>query len=274
RGSAIDRQPVFSPDGEWVMFSSNRSGNLEVWKASTTTGAIRRLTDDPAQDWDPAFTPDGKGMLWSSSRTGHFEIWIGRTDGTGARQLTRDGVDAENPTMTPDGKWVIYNSSNPAQSGLWKIRADGTEATRIVPGAWSTPEVSPDGEWVAFRTQVLPRVLNLARISDGRLEPMRIRPSGQNTTGRPRWTPDGRALAWNTYNEAGESGVLVQEFIPGADTSARRRPFAGFDRGQEVDSFAISRDGLHLVQAISDGLDSLLLAEGVPGVEPPRPTRP
>jgi Tol biopolymer transport system component len=270
RGNAIDRQPVFSPDGEWVMFSSNRSGNLEVWKASITTGAIRRLTDDPAQDWDPAFTPDGKGMLWSSSRTGHFEIWIGDADGTGARQLTNDGVDAENPTMTPDGKWVVYNSSSPAHSGIWKIRADGGGAVNIVPGAWSTPEVSPDGAWVAFRTQGLPRIVHLARVSDGRLEAMTIPMGMQNTGGRPRWIPDGRALLFNGYNAAGEAGVFVQEFVPGVDTSARRRPFAGFDHGQEVDSFAISRDGVHFVQALSDTLDSLLLAEGVPGIEPPQ----
>ena len=269
RGNANDRQPVFSPDGEWVMFSSNRSGNLEVWKASTSTGAIRRLTDDPAQDWDPAFSPDGRQMLWSSNRTGHFEIWIGNADGTGARQLTNDGVDAENPTMTPDGKWVVYNSSNPAHSGVWKIRADGAEATRLVPGAWSTPEVSPDGEWVAFRTRVLPRVIHVARLSDGRVEPMRIVASPTLIAGRPRWMPDGR-LAWNGYNETGESGVFVVDFLPGVDTSARRRPLAGFDRGQEIDSIAISRDGLDMVQAITDSIDSLLLAEGVPGIEPPQ----
>jgi Tol biopolymer transport system component len=89
-GNSIDRQPAFSPDGEWVIFSSNRSGNLDLYKLSTGSGAIRRITEDAADDWDPAFTPDGRQIIWSSARGGHFEVWICDADGTGARQLTRD----------------------------------------------------------------------------------------------------------------------------------------------------------------------------------------
>ncbi|HEV8200868.1 MAG TPA: protein kinase [Candidatus Polarisedimenticolia bacterium] len=272
RGNASDRQPIFSPDGEWVMFSSNRSGNLELWKVSITTGAIRRLTDDPAQDWDPAFTPDGRGMVWSSSRTGHFEIWSGNADGTGARRLTDDGVDAENPTMTPDGAWVVYNSSNPDKTGIWKIRADGTQATRLVPGSWSTPDVSPDGQWVAFRTRAIPRVVRVARVSDGRLEPQVIGSNaGFNNNARPRWLTSGREILFNDTDEDGNGGIFAQAFVPGTDTARTRRLLAGLDTGQPIDSYAISPDGTHMVQAIADTLDSLLLAEGVPGIEPPGP---
>jgi Tol biopolymer transport system component len=274
RGNAIDRQPVFSPDGEWVMFSSNRSGNLELWKVSIPTGSIRRLTDDPAQDWDPAFTPDGRGILWSSSRSGHFEIWAGNADGTGARRLTDDGVDAENPTMTADGTWVVYNSSNPEKSGIWKIRPDGTQATRLVPGFWSTPELSPDGAWVAFRTRTIPRVLHIARLSDGRMEPFAAGSnSGFSNNARPRWLASGREVVFNDTDDKGNGGVFAQAFVPGTDTARTRRLLAGLDTGQPIDSFAISPDGTHIVQAIADTLDSLILAEGVPGVEPPRPNR-
>jgi Tol biopolymer transport system component len=274
RGNAVDRQPVFSPDGEWVMFSSNRSGNLELWKVSITNGSIRRLTDDPAQDWDPAFTPDGRGILWSSSRSGHFEIWAGNADGTAARRVTDDGVDAENPTMTPDGRWIVYNSSNPEKSGIWKIRPDGTEATRVLPGFWSTPDVSPDGKWVAFRTREAPRVLRVARLSDGRLEPFPFGGfSGFNSNARPRWLASGREVLFNSTDDKGNGGVFAQAFVPGTDTARTRRLLAGLDTGQPIDSFAISPDGTHIVQAIADTLDSLILAEGVPGVEPPRPNR-
>jgi eukaryotic-like serine/threonine-protein kinase len=133
-----------------VVFSSNRSGNLDLWEVSTKSEVVRRLTEDQAEDWDPVFADGGRHILWSSNRTGHFEIWVADADGTGARQLTHDGVDAENPTPTPDGRWIVYASTNPAKEGLWKIRADGAEATRIVPSNYAYPEVSPDGRAIAF----------------------------------------------------------------------------------------------------------------------------
>ena len=107
RGNSTDRQPVYSPDGEWVVFSSDRSVNLDLWAVSTKSGAFRRLTRDAADDWDPAFMPDGR-IVWSSNRSGPFEIWIAEADGSGARQLTNDGLSAQNPTATPDGQWVVY----------------------------------------------------------------------------------------------------------------------------------------------------------------------
>ncbi|HXT21074.1 MAG TPA: protein kinase, partial [Thermoanaerobaculia bacterium] len=74
RGNSNDRQPVYSPDGRRIVFSSNRSGNLDVWALELATGSVRRLTDHPGDDWDPALMPDGR-LLWSSNRSGHFEVW-------------------------------------------------------------------------------------------------------------------------------------------------------------------------------------------------------
>ena len=118
RGSSIDRQPVVSPDGNSVLFASNRSRNLDLWVLSRRDGSLQRLTDDAAADWDPAWTPDGKGIIWSSNRGGNFEIWTAAADGSGARQVTHDGFDAENPVMTPDGQWILHWSANPGKVGI------------------------------------------------------------------------------------------------------------------------------------------------------------
>lgn len=269
-GNSIDRQPALSPDGEWAIFSSNRSGNLDLYKVSTSSGSIRRITEDAADDWDPAFTPDGRRIVWSSSRGGHFEIWICDADGTGARQLTNDGLDAENPTATPDSEWIIYNSTNPKAPGIWKIRIDGSDATLIMPGTWSTPEVSPDGAWVATRTGTQPRALRIARIRDGEMQPFPIALPGGNQNGRPRWLPDGKAIAFIATNEAGVRGISVQDFSPGRDTTATRRPLIEFDVNTDVESFGIAPDGTHVIFSIPEEINSLMLAEGLPGIEPPR----
>src|SRR6266487_588440 len=69
-GNSTDRQPTYSPDGQWVAFSSNRGGNLDLWAVNRANGTVRRLTDDAADDWDPSYSPDGRRLLWGSNRSG------------------------------------------------------------------------------------------------------------------------------------------------------------------------------------------------------------
>jgi Tol biopolymer transport system component len=272
RGNSSDRQPAYTPDGKTVIFSSNRSGNLDLWTIATDGGTVRRITDDGAEDWDPAFTPDGKKVVWSSGRSGNLEIWIANADGSGARQISHDGVDAENPTATADGQWIVYASFNPAKTGIWKVRPDGTQATRIVNARSSVPEVSPDGQYVSFlfdgRT---PRaVVRIARISDGKdmgyAIPVPVIRRSSAILGRTRWTPDGKSIAFLAQNDEGVNGVFLQDFVPGSDTSATRRPFGGFDHERATESFGISPDGTILTVAGWEQLFSLFSIEGVPGV--------
>jgi serine/threonine protein kinase/Tol biopolymer transport system component len=266
RGNSIDRQPVVSPDGRWVLFSSTRGGGLDLWKLSLETGAAKRITEDPADDWDPAFTRDGAGILWSSSRSGVFEIWMCDADGLGARQVTHDGVDAENPAATPDKAWIVYNSGNPAHSGIWRIHPDGSGAMRLVPGTWSTPELSPDGRFIVFRAGAEPRSVHVARFEDGALLDIPIEVSTESLSARPRWLPDGRSFAFTGLDAMGVRGVFVQPFVPGTDTRASRRPLAGFDPGAPVESFGIAPDGKHVILSKNDRIQSLMLVEGVSGL--------
>jgi len=264
RAGAEDRQPAYSPDGRRLVFSSNRTGNLDLWLLDTANGEERQLTDDEADDWDPAFTPDGRSLLWSTNRASHFEVWRMAVDGSGARQLTADGADAENPTMTPDGDWVVYNSFHPQKSGIWKVRADGNGATRLVAGATTLPEVSPDGRHVLFVTDYVGRTrgtLRAARTSDGAVVLSTSFPYARLNDGRPRWLPGGGAFAFVAQDDAGVSGVFVQPFTPGADTTAQRRPLVGFDPDAPAESFGISPDGRRLALSTIDARSFLLMAE-------------
>jgi eukaryotic-like serine/threonine-protein kinase len=276
RGNSNDRQPAYSPDGERVIFSSNRSGNLDLWELSTRSGMLRRVTDDPADDWDPAYVPDGKRIIWSSSRSGNLEIWMANADGTGARRITHDEVDAENPTATPDGNWILYCSANPAKMGVWKIRPDGSQASRLVAGYTLLPETSPDGRFVSFVKNILrdSQTLCVMRVADGSAEPFEVRLPIRNantggSVGRSRWMPDGRGIAFIGQNENGIDGIFVQEFVPGKDTSATRRPLCCFDQEDAAESFGMSPHGSSMTVAMWEKVFSLVSAERVPGVLPP-----
>ncbi len=278
RGNSNDRQPSFSSDGDWMAFSSDRSGNLDIWVMSAKTGAIHPITHDAAQDWDPCFSRDGKLLAWSSNRGGHFEVWAAAADGSGAHQVTRDGSDGENPVFSPDGRWIVYVSYNPAKLGIWKIRLDGTEATRLVSGSYVWGEISPDGRYVAFAEALsdltAPLNVEVVRFADGK--PTSFKSRVQNRfggAGRSRWMPDGQSLAFIGVDENGSSGIYIQKFDPDHDTAATRRKLAGFDPEIPTETFGISPDGKHLVLEGLETSSNLALVEGLDRIEPPKRLR-
>jgi Tol biopolymer transport system component len=274
-GSSVDRQPVYAPDGETILFSSNRGGNLDLWTINTRTGAVGQLTDDEARDWDPAYTADGSRIVWSSDRGGNLEIWIANADGSGARQVSSDGMDAENPGVTPDGEWVVYMTSNPDRAGMWKVRVDGTEATQLFDGAAFIPEFSPDGKHVVFNVTSGP---NSNRMVVMELESGEISTFGNLTRnsnyvssadGRARWFADGKSIAFIAAS-GDETGVMVQDFAPGRDTAGTRRRLAGFEPGWTTESFDISPDDQRIVLSRIRPGGTVMLAEHVPHVTPRR----
>jgi Tol biopolymer transport system component len=267
-GLSIDRQPVFSPDGRRLMFSSNRSGNVDIWIMDLDSGRTSRLTDDAAGDWDPAFTPDGQSMLWSSDRSGNMEVWMASIDGSGARQITQDGVDAENPTMTPDEQWIIYSSSADERRGIWKIRPDGSDATLLASGPYLVPEVSPDGRLALFMMiQRLDSHVMVLDVDSGEILgslKLQITERDENIVfGRARWTPDSKSIIYIGQDEEGNSGVFVTEFRPGDSWDSDRRKIAGFDPRFTSESLGMSPDGQQVVISVLKERRTLMRASDV-----------
>jgi serine/threonine protein kinase/Tol biopolymer transport system component len=268
-GPSIDRQPAFSPDGRRIVFSSDRSGSLDLWSLEAATGAVRRLTFDAADDWDPHWSPDGKQLLWSSNRGGHFEVWIADVDGTGARQVTADGVDAENPTMSADGAWIVYSSANPAHSGIWKIRPDGSDAAQLLKGRYQLPELAPKTGWIAATETGLAVAVHPIRIflleDGGTVGEISVVGRGGNI-GRCRWMPDGRTLVVWAENGAHERVLYRQPIVPGRDTTSERVQVAIGDEQRKIETFGVSPLDGRIVISAGWGDTDLMLAEGIPGI--------
>ena len=283
-GDARDRQPVYSPDGGRLRFSSNRSGGLDLWELNLVDDRLRQLTVDPGQDWDPAFGADGESLLWCAERSGVFEVWTANADGSNQRQLSRDGLDAENPGAASDGAWIVYWSGNPEKKGVWRMRPDGQDEEQMVAGDHYQTSVSPDGRWAAC---IVPELHNLRdRVLVIEIETKRVVPfeiaieSGTQfghsvNLGRMRWVQAGPlceelGLAFLGLDEKGRTGVYLQDFDPERDTSSTRRPLAGFHDQLITESFDVAPDGSRVTLSMLEIRRRLLLAEGVPGVLAPR----
>src|SRR5690349_8107741 len=91
---AHDTYPAFSPDGQWIAFSSNRHGSYDVFVVPTAGGHPRRLTFDSAPDMVCGWSPDGKEVLFASTRSPEFppnyELYTVPVEGGRVRRVTVD----------------------------------------------------------------------------------------------------------------------------------------------------------------------------------------
>ena len=71
-----------------IAFASNRDGNFEIYVMDTDGRNPRRLTNNPAIDWDPSWSPDGEHIAFASERDGNFNIYVMDTNGKNPQNLT------------------------------------------------------------------------------------------------------------------------------------------------------------------------------------------
>jgi Tol biopolymer transport system component len=143
---------TISPDGKWLLYDSDLTGNDDAFRLSLAGGEPERLTTDPADDFAPVASPDGKEVAFHSWRSGSRDIFVMRLDGAGVQQVTHSPHQEAQPNWSPDGKALVFTNFETGD-GIWIVRRDGSgqwgkPVQRRVGG--SNPVFSPDGRSIAF----------------------------------------------------------------------------------------------------------------------------
>lgn len=74
--NSLCQQPAWSPDGRRIAFSSDKSGNYDIWVLSLQDWQLKQITIDESLDVRLAWSPDGDKLAFVSTRSGRMEIWI------------------------------------------------------------------------------------------------------------------------------------------------------------------------------------------------------
>ena len=121
---------AWSPDGEWMYFSSDSGGAFHTWRQRFPDGQPEQITSGPTEEEGLALAPDGRSFITAVGLT-QSSIWL--HDGGGDRQISLEGYAFE-PKFTPDGKRLLYNVRKGASSELWVAELDSGRSEPLLPG--------------------------------------------------------------------------------------------------------------------------------------------
>jgi TolB protein len=162
-GAAVDEDASWAPDGRRVVFSSNRSGSVQLHVLDPATGSVKRITSRGTTNAfarEPSWSPLGTVIAFSRSSSTGQDIYTVRPDGTGLRRLTTTAqADENSPDWAPSSSRLTY-TRHTRSAGLvcthavYTVRRDGTGTRRIFDtgcedwhSAWS-----PDGRRIALHS--------------------------------------------------------------------------------------------------------------------------
>lgn len=171
-----DAEPTVSPQGDKIVFTSTRSGDLELYTMNIDGSDVKQITNELGYDGGAFFSPDGTKIIFRSSRPKteaeikeykdllaeglvqptEMELFICNADGSDLRQLTFLGNANWSPFFHPSGNKILFSSNFEAERGfpfnLYLIDLDGKNLERVTHGETfdAFPVFSNNGKYLAF----------------------------------------------------------------------------------------------------------------------------
>ncbi len=170
-----DAEGVYSPLGDKIVFTSVRTGDLELFMMNPDGSGVEQLTDKPGYDGGAFFSRDGQWIVWRASRPqgkeledyqnllqqglirpGQLEIFIMNLEKRQPIQITHNGAANFGPYWHPDGKHIIFSSNMNNPQGrnfdLFLINVDTRKIEQVThyPGFDGFPMFSYDGKKLVF----------------------------------------------------------------------------------------------------------------------------
>ena len=143
-----DTSPQYSPDGQRIVFRSDRGGSDEIWVSTRTGQELRQLTNFRGPlTGTPRWSPDGLWVAFDSRPEGNSDIYVVSELGGPPRRMTADAADDVVPSYSRDGRWLYFASNRTGNWQVWKV--DPRLSAGTAPQA---TQVTRDGGFAAFES--------------------------------------------------------------------------------------------------------------------------
>jgi hypothetical protein len=200
-----------SPDGKLLAISDQSQGRRQslIYTLPVTGGKPTLVTPTGPSYWH-GWSPDGRTLAYCADRGGEFDVFtIPVEGGTETRLTTAKGLD-DGPEYSPDGRSIYFNSVRTGTMQIYRMRPDGAEQEALTGDELNNwfPHPSPDGRtlvFLSFEKGVVGHppnkdvTLRRMTLADRKIDVLARFFGGQGTINVPCWSPDGRKIAFVTY---------------------------------------------------------------------------
>lgn len=200
-----------SPDGNTLVISdqSQTDRKSRIYTLPVTGGKPKLITELAPSYWH-GWSPDGKKLAYCAERNKEFDIYsIGVDGGKETRLTTAQGLD-DGPEYSHDGQFIYFNSNRTGLMQIWRMKQDGAEQTQVFNDEANNwfPHPSPDGKCLVFLTydksvkghpENQHVTLRRLTLSTGKIDILGRFFGGQGTINVPCFSPDGKRIAFVTY---------------------------------------------------------------------------
>ena len=209
---AANRAPIWSNDGQRVIFASNRNGALNLFSLPAGgDGSVERLTTTESLQLPGSWSPDGETLAFMEQHpsTGR-DIWLRRRNGDRA-PFAHNEADESAPRFSPDGRWIAYVSNESGQAEIYVRSVNGEGLRRVSVDGGAEPVWRRDGGALYYRSY---GKLMMAPMSSGTALAARV----VNGVAAEPGTFD--AAGYDTMS--GERFLMITSALPGTAASELR----------------------------------------------------
>lgn len=212
--SAHDFYPVFSPDGDMLLFASNRDGNFDLYLKLLGNDILTQVTNDIGEVSSASFSPDGKQIVFSNSVGGQpSSLWVVERDGKNPHVLYEGTGNIASPVWSPNGKSVAFAMSSAAAPESYEIFIMDAETQNVAPltkghlaNTGGSVDWSPDGRFLLLFAG-LPGAHDIfsLEIVSGAIK--QLTNGGNNAA--PSYSPDGRWVVFNSMRASENANIFI-----------------------------------------------------------------
>ncbi len=205
-----DSSPVISPDGNHIVFTSERVGWWKIWLLDIIKNEFRQLSHSGSAEYNPFWSPEGDHIIFVSSRDRNEEIYSMDKEGKNIKNLTKSSGNDNTPSWGKDNK-IYFSSKIDGVFQIMRMNPDGSKKEKLSNGLGDKlmPQLSSDLKTILYYSDM---------DENFEIYTMSVNGSGNRRLTnhalmdiRPRWSPDSKRIVFERGDKRKNQHIYIMD---------------------------------------------------------------